>query len=92
MHWRGTPCIDLAMSLQGAFASLELSEEWVLEVSESGVRVLPRKLQAVDRLSNQERFDAIQALRSDGDFVTQSHSDLVVVARWLDEHLHVFGV
>jgi hypothetical protein len=80
------------MSLQGAFASLELSEEWVLEVSESGVRVLPRKLQAVDRLSNQERFDAIQALRSDGDFVTQSHSDLVVVARWLDEHLHVFGV
>ena len=80
------------MSLQGAFASLELREEWVLEVSESGVRVLLRKLQAVDRLSNQERFDAIQALRIDGDFVTQSHSDLVVVARWLDEHLHVFGV
>jgi hypothetical protein len=80
------------MSLQGAFASLELREEWVFEVSESGVRVLPRKLQAVDRLSNQERFDAIQALRFDGDFVTQSHSDLVVVARWLDEHLHVFGV
>jgi hypothetical protein len=32
MHWRGTPCIDLAMSLQGAFASLELREDWVLEV------------------------------------------------------------
>lgn len=92
MHWRGAPCVDRAMSLQGSFASLKLHEDWVLEVSESGVRLLPRKLQAVDRLTGQERFDATQALRSDRDFVTRSHSDLAVVAMWLDEHLHVFGV
>lgn len=87
LRWRGTAYPDVGRRFKSSFVLLNLSERWIVKVStsdDSGIRVVPQRLQELEHvLSFEERIQAIAQLRSDVVFMKNSMMDFDTIVDWL---------